>query len=99
MKQAQDRGFLLRANIGIVVGMAVAQDLDHMRQGPFLQAAEIGPKLGLRRQGARAGPLHRPADPQAGARGRKQRVAAQAAVAQDAIAGPPVRHLQRGPQA
>ena len=77
--------------LGVVVGVVEAQDLDHMFQRPFRQAAEIGADLGLQRQGARAGPFHRAPDPEAGARGPVQGVAAKAAVAEDAVAGLAVR--------
>ncbi len=99
VEQAADGVFLGGLGLGVVVGVVEAQDLDHMLQRPFLQAAEIGADLGFQRQRARAGPFDRTADPEAGACGLKQGVAAKAAVAEDAVAGLAVGDLQGGLQA
>jgi hypothetical protein len=70
-----------------------------MLQWPFLQAAEIWANLGLQRQGAGAGPFDRTADPETGACGLEERVAAKAAVAEDAVAGLAVGGFEGGLQA
>jgi hypothetical protein len=99
VEQAQDGVFLFRLGFRVVVGVVEAQHLDHMLQRPFGQPAEIRADLGFQHQRARAGPFHRTPDPEAGARRLEQRIAAKAAVAEDAIAGLATRHLQRGLQA
>ena len=72
--------------------MIETQHLDHMFQRPFRQAAEIGAKLGFQLQGARSRPFDRMADPQPLPCRFEQRVAAQTAVAQQAIPRPSLRH-------
>ena len=99
VEEAADGVFLRGLRRGVVVGVIEAEDLDDVFKRPFHEAAEIGAKLGFKGQGARAGPFDRATDPEAGAGGLEERVAAKAAVAKDAVAGLAVCHLEGGLEA
>ena len=90
------RRLLLGAHLGRVVRVAEAEHLDHVLARPFAQAAAVAAELGLQRQRPRARPFAGPADPEAGAGGGVQRRAAEPVVAEDAVAGAAVPHLERG---
>ena len=82
---------------GVVVGVVEAEHLDHVLERPLGErAAVVG--LDLEPERAGAGVLDRAADPEAGAGGGVERVAAEPAVAEQAVAGAAGGDLLRRPR-
>jgi hypothetical protein len=80
--------------------MVEGEDLDDVLERPFGEGrAVVGLDRGLEAEGARAGALGGAADPEAGAGGGVEGVAAEAVVAEEAVAGAAGGDLKRGLEA